>query len=86
LIGPSGTAGEISSFIRIDVALLDRRNYFTGWLAALARPYWARALALTPPGLSYRSQIADQLQRLDGYLAMAERAQSQAAASAAATP
>lgn len=53
---------------------------------ALARPYWARALALTPPGLSYRTQIADQLKRLDDYLAAAERAQAQAAASAAATP
>jgi len=60
--------------------------YINSGQLAEARPYWARALALTPPGLSYRSQIADQLQRLDGYLAMAERAQSQAAASAAGTP
>ena len=60
--------------------------YINSGQVAQARPYWARALALTPPGLSYRSQIADQLQRVDGYLAMAERAQSQAAASAAGTP
>ena len=50
---------------------------------ALARPYWARALALTPPGLSYRNQIADQLNRLDAYLAAMDRAQAQAAAGAA---
>ena len=53
---------------------------------AVARPYWARALALTPPGLSYRSRIADQLNQLDTYLAAAEQADAQAAASAAATP
>jgi tetratricopeptide (TPR) repeat protein len=60
--------------------------YINSGQPALARPYWARAVALTPPGLSYRNQIAEQLQRLDTYLAAAERAQSQAAASAAATP
>ena len=60
--------------------------YINSEQLAQARPYWARALALTPPGLSYRSQLADQLQRLDTYLAAAERAQAQAAASAAATP
>jgi len=60
--------------------------YINSGQLAQARPYWARALALTPPGLSYRSQLADQLQRLDTYLAAAERAQAQAAASAAATP
>ena len=52
---------------------------------ALARPYWARALALTPPDLSYRTQIAEQLKRLDAYLAEADRLQAQAAASAATT-
>ncbi|MEO8374289.1 MAG: hypothetical protein ABI471_03630 [Sphingomonas bacterium] len=66
--------------------------YFLGWAYissgqfAVARPYWARALALTPPGLSYRNQIADQLKQLDAYLATAEQADAQAAASGAATP
>lgn len=36
---------------------------------AAARPYWARALALTPKGLSYRPAIADRLAILDKYLA-----------------
>jgi len=34
-----------------------------------ARPYWARALALTPTGLSYRPAIAERLAILDKYLA-----------------
>ena len=49
---------------------------------ALARHYWARALALTPPGLSYRNQLADQLKRLDAYLAEADRFQRSDAESA----
>jgi tetratricopeptide (TPR) repeat protein len=36
---------------------------------AAARPYWARALALAPPGISYRAAIADRLAILDKYLA-----------------
>jgi Flp pilus assembly protein TadD len=36
---------------------------------AAARPYWARALALTPPNVSYRAAIADRLAILDKYLA-----------------
>jgi Flp pilus assembly protein TadD len=60
--------------------------YINSGQFAVARPYWARALALTPPGLSYRNQIADQLKQLDAYLAAAERADAQAAASGAATP
>lgn len=54
----------------------------TGQYAA-ARPYLARALALTPPGLSYHDQIAALLARLDAILAAAERSQTQAAAGAA---
>jgi cytochrome c-type biogenesis protein CcmH/NrfG len=46
---------------------------------ALARPYWARAVALTPPGLSYHAEIAGMLKKLDDYLAAADRAQAQAA-------
>ncbi len=34
-----------------------------------ARPYWARALALTPPGRSYRIDIATRLAVLDRHLA-----------------
>ena len=60
--------------------------YINSGQFAVARPYWARALALTPPGLSYRNQIADQLKQLDAYLAAAEQADAQAAAGAAATP
>lgn len=51
---------------------------------AVARPYWARALALTPAGVSYREPIAERLRALDAYLAAAEQAQSQAAAAASA--
>lgn len=36
-----------------------------------ARPYWARALALSPPGMSYRRDIALRLYALD--LAIAQR-------------
>lgn len=34
-----------------------------------AQPYWARALALTPPGISYREDIAIRLALLDRVLA-----------------
>lgn len=36
---------------------------------AAARPYWARALALSPAGTSYRKDIAIRLLLLDQYLA-----------------
>ena len=36
---------------------------------AAARPYWARALALTPAGVSYRPAIAARLTLLDRFLA-----------------
>ena len=36
---------------------------------AAARPYWARALALTPANASYRGEIAERLALLDSYLA-----------------
>ncbi|HEU0043764.1 hypothetical protein [Sphingomonas sp.] len=39
---------------------------------AKARPYWARALALTPEGVSVRPQIAERLALLDAYLAQVE--------------
>lgn len=38
---------------------------------AAARPLWIRALALTPPGASYRRDIAVRLALLDRYLTMA---------------
>jgi tetratricopeptide (TPR) repeat protein len=47
---------------------------------ATARPYWARALELSPPAQPYRREIAAQLARLDAFLAMAERAQAAAPA------
>ena len=62
----------------LGLAYIDTGQY------AVARPYLARALALTPPGLSYHDQIAALLKRLDAYLAAAEQAQTQAAAAAAA--
>lgn len=37
---------------------------------AKARPYWARALALTPANISYRGEIATRLALLDRFLAM----------------
>jgi tetratricopeptide (TPR) repeat protein len=43
---------------------------------ATARPYWAKALEVAPPDVSYRAEIAAQLARLDAFLAMAERAQA----------
>lgn len=43
---------------------------------ATARPYWARALQLSPPAQPYRKEIAAQLARLDALLAMAERARA----------
>ena len=36
---------------------------------AQARPFWARALALTPPDASYRAEIAGRLASLDEVLA-----------------
>lgn len=44
---------------------------------AAARPLWARALALSPQGASYRKGIALRLNMLDRYLAIAERMQTQ---------
>lgn len=41
-----------------------------------ARPLWARALALTPPGASYRKDIAVRLALLDRYLAMGDLPQA----------
>ena len=38
---------------------------------AAARPLWARAVALSPAGTSYRREIAARLQLLDTYLAQA---------------
>jgi len=37
---------------------------------ATARPYWAKALALTPANISYRGEIATRLALLDRFLAM----------------
>ncbi|WCM29225.1 hypothetical protein NDN01_10220 [Sphingomonas sp. QA11] len=47
---------------------------------ATARPYWARALELSPPEQPYRKEIAAQLARLDAFLAAAEQARGAAAA------
>lgn len=41
---------------------------------ATARPYWARALRLTPPDASYRFEIAKRLTLLDAFLAQAKPA------------
>ncbi|QDZ07732.1 hypothetical protein FPZ24_09725 [Sphingomonas panacisoli] len=43
----------------------------TGQLAA-ARPYWVRALALSPPGTEHRDEIAKRLALLDDYIARAK--------------
>lgn len=54
--------------------------FFLGWAyvragqLAEARPYWARALRLTPAGASYRFDIAKRLALLDAYLAQAKSA------------
>lgn len=40
---------------------------------AAARPLWARALALTPPSVSYHQDIAERLAVLDAYLAQVEK-------------
>lgn len=40
---------------------------------AEARPWWARALRLTPPSVSYRGAIAERLALLDGFLAFQAR-------------
>jgi cytochrome c-type biogenesis protein CcmH len=40
---------------------------------AKARPWWARALALTPPEVSYRGEIAMRLMLLDRFLAVQGR-------------
>ncbi len=53
---------------------------------AKARPYWARALALTPANMSYREPIAERLRMLDAYLAANDQAQAQQAAAAASAP
>jgi cytochrome c-type biogenesis protein CcmH/NrfG len=37
---------------------------------AKARPYWARALAVTPAGVSYHGAIAERLALLDRFLAV----------------
>lgn len=42
-----------------------------------ARKWWARALQLTPPGLSYRAAIAERLALLDQFMQMAAAAQAQ---------
>jgi Flp pilus assembly protein TadD len=47
---------------------LVRANDFAG-----ARPYWARAVALSPEGTSYRRDIAVRLQLLDRFLAVREQ-------------
>ena len=47
---------------------------------AEGRPYWARAVELTPPTLAYRPALVAQLARLDAYL------QAQGAQPAPATP
>ncbi|WP_380787336.1 tetratricopeptide repeat protein [Sphingomonas sp. R86521] len=39
-----------------------------------AQPYWARALALTPPGISYRKDIAIRVALLDRVLATPDAA------------
>lgn len=41
---------------------------------AVGRPYWAKALELSPPEQPYRKEIAAQLARLDAFLAAAEQA------------
>lgn len=41
---------------------------------ARARPYWARALALSPAGVSYRRDIAVRLAILDKFLALRDQA------------
>lgn len=49
--------------------------FFLGWAyvragqLAAARPYWARALALSPAKAEYRFEIAKRLALLDAYLA-----------------
>ena len=51
--------------------------FFLGWAyvragqLVAARPYWAKALRLTPANAEYRGQIADRLARLDAYFAQA---------------
>jgi len=52
--------------------------FFLGWAyvragqLAAARPYWARALKLSPPAAEYRGDIAKRLALLDAYLAQAK--------------
>ncbi len=54
--------------------------FFLGWAyvragqLAQARPCWARALRLAPPGAEYRADIAKRLALLDAYLAQAKPA------------
>ena len=53
--------------------------FFLGWAyvragqLALARPYWAHALRLSPAKAEYRDDIAKRLALLDAYLAQAKR-------------
>ncbi|MEG8051473.1 hypothetical protein QP178_16970 [Sphingomonas aurantiaca] len=44
---------------------------------AKVRPYWARALALTPADISYRGEIATRLALLDRFLAMQDAGAAQ---------
>ena len=52
--------------------------FFLGWAyvrageMATARPYWVRALRLTPPKAEYRGEIAKRLTLLDAFLAQAK--------------
>lgn len=52
-------------------------GYVQAGRLAEARIWWARALALTPPGASYRGEIAERLMLLDQFLAMAARQPAQ---------
>ncbi len=52
-------------------------GYVQAGRIAEARGWWVRALALTPPGASYRGEIAERLMLLDQFLAMAARQQGQ---------
>ncbi len=50
-------------------------GYVQSGRLAEARPWWARALALTPANASYRGEIAERLMLLDQFLAMAAQQQ-----------
>lgn len=49
---------------------------------AAARPYWARALALTPPRVAFRGEIVERLAVLDQFLAEMDGAPVNAPAAA----